>query len=267
VYDPDPGRLARFTRVDRLPAVLDFAFQSAAYETIARTGGGDRLNALFEADALYEGGADAAMTLPTFLGNHDMGRFAHFVTRENPSISDQELLRRVTLAHALMLFSRGVPVIYYGDEQGFLGDGGDQDAREDMFPSRVASYNDNRLVGTQATTAMSNFDPSHPLYRALAHMTALRAEHPVLRRGRQIVRAYGEAPGLFAFSRTLGGGEALVVLNTSSEPVNASIEIEPSSANWRSLHGACAASAQAPASYRVEVAPLDYIICLSERAH
>ena len=33
----------------------------------------------------------------------------------------------------LMMFMRGVPVIYYGDEQGFVSDGGDQLARENMF--------------------------------------------------------------------------------------------------------------------------------------
>ena len=33
-----------------------------------------------------------------------------------------------------MYLTRGQPVVYYGDEQGFTGDGGDQDARQDMFP-------------------------------------------------------------------------------------------------------------------------------------
>ena len=53
------------------------------------------------------------------------------------------------LGHVLMLTARGVPTIYYGDEQGFVGDGDDQDAREDMFASRVAVYNDNELLGTE----------------------------------------------------------------------------------------------------------------------
>ena len=48
------------------------------------------------------------------------------------------MLARDRLAHELMYLSRGNPVIYYGDEQGFTGDGGDQDARQDMFPSQVA---------------------------------------------------------------------------------------------------------------------------------
>ena len=37
-----------------------------------------------------------------------------------------------------MYFSRGNPVVYYGDEQGFTGAGGDQAARQDMFASQVA---------------------------------------------------------------------------------------------------------------------------------
>ena len=35
-----------------------------------------------------------------------------------------------------MYFGRGMPVVYYGDEQGFTGDGGDKDARQDMVPAR-----------------------------------------------------------------------------------------------------------------------------------
>ena len=264
VFDPDPGRLARFTRVDGFPAVLDFAFQSAVYDVFVRSTGTDRLNTLFESDALYEGGSQTAGKLPTFLGNHDMGRFAHFLLRENPGLSDDELLRRTVLAHAFMMFARGVPVIYYGDEQGFTGDGNDQDAREDMFPSRTASYNDNRLVGTSATTAASNFDTSHPIYRAIAGMSAIRAATPALRRGRQIVRNYVETPGLFAFSRLYGKSEVLIAFNTGASPLRANVEVDPGSASWRALHGVCAPASSAPGSYSVEIAPFDYVLCISE---
>jgi glycosidase len=264
VYDPDPGRLARFTRVDGFPTVLDFAFQSAVYDAFVRGTGADRLNTLFESDVVYEGGAKTAGMLPTFLGNHDMGRFAHFLIRENPGISDEELLQRTILGHAFMMFARGVPVIYYGDEQGFTGDGNDQDAREDMFPSRTASYNDNRLAGSAATTAQSNFDASHPIYRAIAQMSAIRASVPALRRGRQVVRNYVETPGLFAFSRLHEGVEVMVAFNTGKTPLRANVEVEPGSASWRSLHGTCAPASSAPASYAVEIAPFDYLVCISE---
>lgn len=267
VYDPDPGTLARFTRVDGYPAVLDFAFQSAVTDVVAKGAGTDRLHRLFAADPLYAGGAEAAMTLPTFLGNHDMGRFARFVREANPQASDAELLARVELGHALMFFTRGTPVIYYGDEQGFAGDGGDQDAREDMFPSRVAIYNDNDLVGTRATTAQSNFDTNAPLYRAFARMAAIRSADPALRRGEQTVIAYGDKPGLFAVSRRApsGGGETLAVFNTGETPLRANIRIDYGSSRFRSLHGRCAPAATAPGSYRVELAPLSYMICKSDR--
>ena len=261
VFDPDPGVLARHTRVDKLPTNLDFAFQAAATDAIARGSPTERLAKLYAADPLYEGGRGTAGKLPTFLGNHDMGRFARFVREANPNASDEEILKRVTLSHALMMFGRGVPVIYYGDEQGFAGDGGDQDAREDMFPSKVAIYNDNKLVGTSATTAGANFDQQHPLYRAIAGMAAIRAADPALRRGEQIVRAYGDTPGLFAFSRKLGEGETLVAINTSTKPIEANVLVDTGSLEWSSVVGQCAPSAAAPGSYRVRVEALGYLVC------
>jgi glycosidase len=267
VYDPDPGMLARFTRVDAYPAVLDFAFQSAATDVVAKGAGTARLARLFAADPLYAGGEAAALQLPTFLGNHDMGRFARFVREANPNAADDEIAKRVILGHALMFFARGVPVIYYGDEQGFAGDGGDQDAREDMFASKVAVYNDNKLVGSGSTTARPNFDPQARLYRAIAAMAAIRRSDPALSRGEQVIRAYGDRPGLFALSRRApsGGGETLVLFNTGAAPVEAAVSVDGSSKRWTPVRGRCARAAAAPGSYRVEVPALDYVVCRAER--
>ncbi|WP_421737303.1 alpha-amylase family glycosyl hydrolase [Caulobacter sp.] len=264
VFDTDVAALARHTRVDRFPAVLDFATQSAITDLVAGKTGTDRLARVFAGDVLYEGGAETALQLPTFLGNHDMGRFGHFVLTANPGISDAELLDRVTLGHALMMFSRGVPTIYYGDEQGFTGDGGYADAREDMFASEVAAYNDNRLVGTRATTATDSFRTDGPLYRRIADMARIRAAHPALRSGRQVLRAQSDKPGLLAFSRLTDGAEYLVVYNTGATPITANVEVETTSRAWRSVRGDCAGAASAPGGYRVEVGPLDYMICVSE---
>jgi glycosidase len=49
------------------------------------------------------------------------------------------VLHRVKLGHSMLLTLRGVPTIYYGDEQGFVSDGKDQLAREDMFASQGRS--------------------------------------------------------------------------------------------------------------------------------
>jgi glycosidase len=267
VYDPDPGMLARFTRVDSYPTVLDFAFQSAVTDVVAKGAGTERLARLFAADPLYANGEATARQLPTFLGNHDMGRFARFVREANPKASDEEVLKRVVLGHAILFLARGVPVVYYGDEQGFAGDGGDQDAREDMFPSRVAVYNDNRLVGASATTAQSNFDPQARLYRAIASLAAIRRSDPAISRGDQRVLASGDSPGLLALSRRApsGGGETLALFNNSTAPVAANVAVGPGSERWVSVRGRCETRSAAPGTYRVEVPPLDYLVCRTAR--
>src|SRR5258707_2115707 len=264
----DPARLAEHTRVDRLPAVLDFAFAVAILDTIAGHAGTDELVRLFAADPLYEGGAGAARRLPTFISNHDAGRFASVLRQARPDASAAELLQRLQLAYAMLLTLRGVPTIYYGDEQGFVGLGGDQAARQDMFASRVPSYNDQPLLGTTSTTATSNFNPAHPLYQSIAALAKLRQAQPALRRGTQLVRAAGETPGLFAVSRIdpQSGAEILLAFNTGNSPLSAQVKVNSASLRFKALRGDCAARADAPGSYRVQLAPLDFVICAAEAA-
>ncbi|HEY0686449.1 MAG TPA: alpha-amylase family glycosyl hydrolase [Steroidobacter sp.] len=264
----DVATLARHTRVDKLPTVLDFAFRAAVLETLTKNAGPDKLTALFNGDSLYEGGEATALQLPTFISNHDAGRFGFYARKHLQGASDAEVLQRSLLAHAMMFTLRGVPVIYAGDEQGFAGDGVDQDAREDMFPSRVAVYNDNVLLGTKATTAQSNFDRNHPLYSAIKEMAALRKDHAALRRGKQIVRNYSEKPGLFAVSRIDPQTEREIVIafNTSTEPLQANVEVDVRTRAFTSLQGTCAPRPSAPGSYRVTLEPLSYVVCAAQDA-
>jgi neopullulanase len=258
----DVAQLARHTRVDKLPSVLDFGFAGAVNKTVAGKEGTSVLARLYEDDGLYEGGAPAAVRLPTFTGNHDFGRFAWLVRAARPDASDGEVLKRVMLANAMLFLLRGVPVVYYGDEQGFVGRGVDQDARQDMFASRVGSYNDQPLLGTPTTTAVANFNPQHPLYAQIAGLAKLRQEYATLRRGRQVVRAHGKAPGLFAVSRLGSDGDEIVLaFNTSNETAVAQIEVESGSTQFRSIRGGCATRLSAPGSFRVEVPPLSYVVC------
>ncbi len=259
----EPGKLAVHTHVDGFPSVIDFAFRQAALDTVAGTGGTNKLWELFFQDPLYKGGADQARIQPTFISNHDNGRFGYFVRQGFPRASDDEVLARVRLAHAMLLTMRGVPTVYAGDEQGFAGDGWDQDAREDMFPSKVAIYNDNRLLGTAATTAQSNFDVSHPLFKTFSKLAKLRVENAALRRGRTVVRNYSEKPGLFAFSRIdkVSGSEILVVVNTSVDPLTTNVEIDTKSSQLEPLDGNCPAAPRAPGTAAFYLKPLDYVIC------
>jgi glycosidase len=261
----DVAQLARHTRVDRLPSVLDFGFANAVASTVAGKAGTETLARLFEDDGLYEGGLPAAQRLPTFTGNHDFGRFAMKVQRDLPGIGAEETLARVKLANAMLFLLRGVPVVYYGDEQGFVGHGGDQDARQDMFASQVASYNDQPLLGGNSTTAVANFDPQHPLYRQIAQLAALRAKHTALRGGRQIVRAQSREPGLFAVSRLDNlGNEIVVAFNTSLAPLSAQVQVDEKSTAFTSLLGECGHAPSAPGSLRVELPPLGYVACIEE---
>ncbi len=261
--EPDVALLAEHTRVDKLPAVLDFAFRNAVRETVAGNAGTDELERVFAGDALYEGGADAALQLPTFVSNHDDGRFAMFVQHMRPGVSDAETLQRTRLAHAMLLTLRGVPVIYSGDEQGFVGHGGDQDARQDMFASQVATYNDQHLLGTSATTATDNYNVTHSLYRLIAQLAKIRRDNPALRHGRQLIRAAGASPGLFAVSRidATSGREIVVAFNTSMTAMDSAVLVNAASAHFSSLYGKCAADVAAPASYRVHLEALDFVVC------
>lgn len=264
----DPALLAEHTRVDKLPAVLDFATGRAVIDAVSTPAPTRAFEKLYNGDVLYEGGVEAALGLPIFNGNHDAGRLAYFVRRANAKASLDEQLKRTLLGHAMILLLRGVPVIYYGDEQGFVGHGGDQDAREDIFGSKVASYNDNVLLGTTKTTATPSFNTDHPLYRAIHELATVRVATPTLRRGLQTLRAYGDAPGLLAISRKIPGeaGETLIVFNTSDKPISAQVQVDAPSRQWVSLLGTCAATATAPASYHVDVVPFGYMVCQSTPA-
>jgi len=196
-----PSFMSEFSTRGKLQSTIDFGFQLAARDFASQSGATDNLRAFFELDDYYTDADSNAYAMPTFLGNHDMGRIGYFLITDNPGAADAELLARSKLAHGLMFFARGQPVIYYGDEQGFVGDGGDKLARQDMFPSQVPEYNDDDLIGTDATTADDNFDPTHPIYQAIGDYAEVYQAHPALRSGAQIHRFSTNGPGIYAFSR------------------------------------------------------------------
>ena len=259
----DPAHTAVNTVRDKVPAVLDYPLARAIVDTVGGSAPPSELARLFRADPLYLGGEQGALQLVTFTGNHDAGRFAMFVRMGSPKADAEEQLARVILGHAMLLTLRGVPTIYYGDEQGFVSDSGDQGAREDMFASQVPSYNDNRLLGTTSTTAQANFNTSHPLYRTIAGLARIRTGHPALTRGRQLVRFAAEQPGLFAVSRfdPVSGREMLLLFNTSTSPIEQNVRVETRSTRFDKLAGSCPTEAVAPGSVHVSLPPLGYAVC------
>lgn len=262
----DTARLARHVREDDLPAVLDFAFAFAVHDTVAGDAGPAKLARLFADDEVYPGGAATARQLPTFISNHDAGRFGYFVRRARPQIDASEQLQRVVLAHALLLTLRGAPALYYGDEQGFLGDDGDAAARQDMFATRVEKYAHEPRLGTAPPEAGDHFDTGHPLYLAISELSHLRLTHPALLFGRQQTREADDKPGLFAVSRfdPADGHEILLAFNTSLQPIDRLVRVNARSGRFSALHGECAAQSAAPGSYRVRIPGLGYLVCEAE---
>jgi pullulanase-type alpha-1,6-glucosidase len=227
VFDYHTPSLSVYTTKGGLPSVLDFQTQGYAYGFAIKSEPSQNLQTHFANDDYYTDADSNAYQLANFISNHDIGRFGGFIRNELGGAPNAEWLARSELGHALMFFARGFPIVYYGDEQGFVSDGGDADAREDMFPSQVASYNDNNLIGTDATTADSNFDNTHPLYQTFADYATVRSDHLALRRGAQIHRYGQNSAGIYAFSRIERDEkvEYVVALNNATTAANATFPV------------------------------------------
>ncbi|GII00343.1 pullulanase-type alpha-1,6-glucosidase [Planobispora takensis] len=253
VYSGDPAFTSRYSTRGAMNATLDFPFQEAARSFSGGTAGGSRLAQLFAADDYHTDADGNASSLPTFLGNHDMGRIGRFISQDNPGAPDAELLRRDLLAHELMYLTRGQPVVYYGDEQGFTGKGGDQDARQSMFASKTASYLSDDLIGTEATHARDNYTPSHPLYQGISALAKLRDAHPALADGAQIERL--ASGGVYAFSRIDARAqvEYVVAVNNAEQAATVSVPTYSPSTGFTRVYGEAAASATTGADARLAV--------------
>jgi glycosidase len=237
VFDPEPAFLSEYAHRTAVPTVLDFGFQRACLGFATGQDPPAKLAEFFRKDDFYTTSRTNAHQLLTFTGNHDIGRVGHFLRSSLPDANDNELIARTILAHALLMFSRGIPIVYYGDEQGFAGQGGDAAARQDMFGSRTPEYAGERHVGG-GTGADESFNEQHPLFRAIQALIAIRRENPALQSGIQITRRGEEQPGLFAFSRIDPQTklEILVVLNNAPEPRQASISVASLDGNWNQVY-------------------------------
>ena len=74
---------SHYTTHDGMQAILDFPFQDAARGFASKRLPTQRLADFFANDDWYTDADSNAYSLPTFLGNHDMGRFGYFVTTDN----------------------------------------------------------------------------------------------------------------------------------------------------------------------------------------
>ncbi|MGP3947172.1 pullulanase-type alpha-1,6-glucosidase [Streptomyces sp. 7N604] len=239
VYSADPAVTSPYVTRGRLDATLDFPFQEAARSYASQGGPAEKLSAALGQDYRYTTGKANAYEQVTFLGNHDMGRIGTFLRQDNPQAGDAELVRRARLANELMFLTRGNPVVYYGDEQGLTGAGGDKDARQTLFASRTPDYLDDDQLGTDRTHADDAYDTRHPLYRSIAALSKLTKEHPALRDGVQTRRYAAKGAGVYAYSRTdlKRQVEYVVAVNNTTEARRAEIPTGAAGMRFEQIYG------------------------------
>ncbi|MFD5506454.1 alpha-amylase family glycosyl hydrolase [Streptomyces sp. NPDC127051] len=239
VSSADPAVTSPYVTDGKLQATLDFPFQSAARSYVSQGGSARALADLYAQDYRYTTARTNAYGLPTFLGNHDMGRFGGFLRTDNPGASPADLLTKDRLGHDLLFLTRGQPTVYYGDEQGFTGAGGDTDARQDLFASKTDSFNTDEVIGGSPGSA-DRYDPTAPLYRHIAGLAELRRNHPALADGAQIERYAADGPGVYAFSRIDAGQriEYVVAVNNSPEAKSVSLDTFSAGMEFEQLYPA-----------------------------
>ena len=237
VYDADPALLAPYVRDTDMSSVLDFTFQSAA-TSFAKGGDATVLQKLFAGDDRYTTPDSSATALPTFLGNHDMGRIGYLLKKS------ADAQARDQLAHDLMFLSRGQPVVYYGDEQGFTGvsPGNDKSARQTLFASQVEEYQNQTLINGETVGSVDRFDTDTAIYTRIAELSQLREQHPALVDGAQIERLAGD--GVYAFSRVDRDEqvEYLVALNNTDSEKTVDVTTLTADASFSPVYGGGAAT-------------------------
>lgn len=188
-FDYEAAKIAPFT----LPqnggmSVLDFPLKQRMSAVFGREQNGfEKLG-----DALFLDGGPYhnAYELMTFYDNHDMARL---------DASDAGFID----AHNWLFTARGIPVIYYGSEIGFMR-------------GRAEHQGNRNYFGQQRIDAAV----SHPIRAALQRIARIRARLPVLQRGLQVdLELSGDRA---AFLRVLQKNDmqqtALVLLNKGDTP-------------------------------------------------
>ena len=187
VFDSSQDVLSAFVRQRGLPSVIDFGFQSDA--VLYAGGDGDAGNLLYvlRQDDKYTTATKNAYNLVTFLGNHDMGRVAYMLLKSGAKADT--LLASALFAHDLMFLTRGTPSVYYGDEVGMIGFGGDKAARQDMFSTQNVEWQrEARVTGGPIGSKSALTDTTNPIFVRIQKLNELRAKYPALATGAQIVR-------------------------------------------------------------------------------
>jgi glycosidase len=171
-----------------LMSVLNFPMHFTINRVFAE--GAPTAQMAYRLDATKANFPDPAL-LPNFIDNHDVARFLSKGTTAG--------LRQ---ALTFLMTAPGIPVIYYGTEQGFI------EQRGAMF------------AGGFGSGGVDRFDPESELYGFIQALTELRKANPVFTRGAiTVLQSDPHGPGVLAYARQYGDVRAIVIMNTADKPV------------------------------------------------
>jgi alpha-amylase len=237
VSNSDASFTSQFVTEQNFPSVLDFPFQAAAQSYVESAGAGKDLAAFFNTDDYYTTVKTSAYGLATFLGNHDMGRIGMHIYNSGVSVgaTDGQMLERDELSDAVLFLLRGCPILYYGDEKGMTGTGGDQAARQDMFATQVVDWQSEYRIGGAPIGSESSFDVHNPMEDVITSLQKLYTIYPALKSGTQQVR-YGLG-NVFAVSRYGNNREFLVAFNDGDDPQTFTSPVSTANSIWTPISG------------------------------
>ena len=240
VFDYSTFNLMTYVRQNKIQTVLDFPFQAKATEYASGYSNAAALTALFENDDYYTSAQSSASNLITFLGNHDVGRAGYIISSKRIQPADQ-LLPRTNLANALMYFSRGIPVVYYGDEVGMTGtnSGKDQFARQDMFATDIEIWKNEVRIGGSPIGNGNSFTATSqsPVAQYLIKLAQIRKENPALANGPMLERFSKYALYVISKKDVVENKEYLVAFNNSDTDEVVEVTTATSAGGWSQILG------------------------------
>jgi hypothetical protein len=251
----DTVELSAFVRDRGLPTVLDFPLQDAIVRFAGGSAGALGIQHRLRDDDYFQTGNGVAHVPPTFVGNHDVGRAALKIQEQaGADVSRDELLRRTLLAHSLLYLLRGAPVVYYGDEVGIVGRGGDKQARHDLFPTQVSEWKTEARIGSGPIGDGSAFDAiRHPVAEHLRTLARLRDMHPALATGPTITRVAQRNILVVSRIDVESRHEYVAVFNSGTTAARVAVPTSTRSSSWTNFLGVAGATISISADLRLAV--------------
>ncbi len=209
VLDGDPAFVAffqggakRFDGIDSgVDSLFDFPLMFAMRRTFAEGQSVKETAKVLAHDGLY---VDPRMLI-TFLGLHDVTRFMN---------EKGATVQGMRLAYTFLLTSRGIPMIYYGDEIAMPG-GGDPDNRRD-FPGGW------KQDARNAFTAGGRTPEEDSVFEHVKKLIALRKSNAALRHGATKNLVVTEQQWVYV--RAEGDETVLVMINNANSPADVEAE-------------------------------------------